>query len=504
MRANSRSSRAPRTKARVAGFPVRPPARGPADDHLTLDAYNGSLRFDITPDAATTLATRIGAYQEERDSGLVDTASAASGQYASTAIVHRMSSDSEWRMQGWVRASDFSNLSASVAPGRISTTVTNNQYATPSLGWGWNGALRGATPWMAWEMGADVRSAAGESREDFSFVAGAPTKNRVAGGHSLIGGIYAEGAHRADGWLLTAGIRADDWLTDDGHLVERLLSTGAITLKQHPPARYGIVPTARAGARKDFGDDLYLRSAAYAGFRVPTLNELYRPFRLGNNVTEANPALEPEKLYGIEGGVGGARGPLAWDATLFWNQLHSAITNVTIGMGPGIFPGVGFVPAGGLLIQRQNAGDINATGIEGEAHWRIGDDLSAWLAGEAVHARVDGGSQAPQLTGKQPAQAAPWTVTAGIRMNPLERVTASLDVRYEGPRYADDRNTLALASAATVDARIAWRVTDTIALYVAGDNLFDAAVASTEGSDHVVNYSAPRILRVGLSIIPLE
>ena len=483
-------------------IPVRPPARGAADDALTLDTDNASLGFDVSPDADTTIATRIGVYREERDSGLVNTTSAASGQDGSVTIVHRMSGDLEWRMQGWVRASGFSNISASVAPDRSFTTVTDNEYSTPALGWGWNGALRGATPWMIWEVGADMRSASGDSREHFSYVAGSPTKNRVAGGRSLIGGVYAEGAHRAGGWLFTAGIRADDWETDDGHLIERLIATDAITLDQHPPARHGIVPTARMGARRDFSDGLYLRSAAYAGFRVPTLNELYRPFRLGNNVTEANAALTPEKLYGFELGVGGAQGPVTWDATLFWNQLHSAITNVTIGVGPGTFPSVGFIPAGGLLIQRQNAGDINATGVEGEAHWRMDDDLSAWLASEAVDARVDGGTQAPQLTGKRPAQAAPWTLTAGLELSPFERLSASVDLRYEGPRFADDRNTLRLASAATIDARIAWRATDSIALYAAGDNLFNAAVPSTESADYVINYGAPRILRIGLSVIP--
>ena len=481
-------------------IPVRPPARGAADDRLTLDASNASLRFDVHPDADTIIAARIGAYREERDSGLVGAASEASGQYASLMAAHRLNDDLQLRLQGWVRDTDFSNSSVSIGPNRSFTTPTNDQYATPALGWGINAALRGSAPWLSWEVGADLRSADGESREHFAFVSGAFTKQRVAGGRSLIGGIYAEGAHRADGWLITAGLRADGWQTDDGHLIERLLSNDAVTLEQHPPSRHGIVPTARVGARKDFSEDFFLRSAAYAGFRVPTLNELYRPFRLGNNVTIANAALKPEKLYGAEAGIGGAHGPVTWGATLFWNQLHSAITNVTIGMGPGTFPGVGFIPAGGLLIQRRNAGDINAYGIEAEAHWYINDVFSARLAGEVVHARVAGGDDAPQLTGKRPAQAAPWAVTAGIDASPFDRVTASFDVRLEGPRFADDRNTLELDSAAIVDARLAWHITDSVALYAAADNLFDAAIASTESADHVINYSTPRILRVGVSI----
>ena len=43
-----------------------------------------------------------------------------------------------------------------------------------------------------------------------------------------------------------------------------------------------------------------LRTAAYRAFRLPTLNEYYRPFRVGSTVTEANPALKLETLDGAE------------------------------------------------------------------------------------------------------------------------------------------------------------------------------------------------------------
>ena len=47
-------------------------------------------------------------------------------------------------------------------------------------------------------------------------------------------------------------------------------------------------------------DAMELRAAGYTGFRVPTLNELYRPFRVGADATAANGAL---------GGYSGLDGP---------------------------------------------------------------------------------------------------------------------------------------------------------------------------------------------------
>ena len=41
-----------------------------------------------------------------------------------------------------------------------------------------------------------------------------------------------------------------------------------------------------------------VRAAAYRGWRLPTLNELYRPFRVGADATAANAALDPERLTG--------------------------------------------------------------------------------------------------------------------------------------------------------------------------------------------------------------
>ena len=272
-----------------------------------------------------------------------------------------------------------------------------------------------------------------------------------------------------------------------------------MTVNQTTPGKSGVVPTARLGLRQELGDGLYLRSAAYGGFRAPSLNELYRPFRLGNNITEANPGLTPEKLYGGELGLGQSGETFGWDATVFYNQLHGAITNVTLAHGPIVVPGLGTVPLGGLLIQRQNAGNIHAYGLESDAHWDLNDWLTLTAAFDYVDAHVEGGTLAAQLTGKRPAQAPRLTLTGGVRATPLERLTVTANLRYESTRFADDQNTLALAPAATLDARISYRLWNGLSAYLAGENLFDANVATTESADFVTNYASPRVLRIGLS-----
>ena len=180
------------------------------------------------------------------------------------------------------------------------------------------------------------------------------------------------------------------------------MQTGKSAITQHPADRSGAVPTGRLGLRHDFADGLYLRGAAYAGFRTATLNELHRSFRVGNDVTEANAGLSPEKLYGVEAGVGG-QGRFSWDADVFYNQLADAVTNVTIGKGPGSFPLAGFVPAGGTLFERENAGTVNAWGVEGDANYALAErfDLRRRRSPTPMPGST-AATAAPQLTGTAP------------------------------------------------------------------------------------------------------
>ncbi len=480
-------------------IPVSPAQRGPADDAVTLDARNASLRAQFEPLADTLIAARIGVYEEMRQSGLVGARSKADGFTSSFTVAHPESGDAlGWRLQAWLRNSGLMQTSAAIAPGRAFTTPSDDQYATPALGWGANAALRGTSSLFDWEIGMDVRAARGNSDEHYLYVSGAFTQNRISGGDSVVGGLYADAAHHSGPWLLTLGLRADIWSTTNGHLVQSALSTGSVTLDRQWPSRSGALPTARGGIRRNFSSGFYLRSAAYEGFRVPSLNELYRPFRLGNNITEANAALAPEQLYGAEIGAGQTHGALSWDITAFWNQLHRGITNVTVGHGPGMFPDAGFIPAGGTLIQRQNVGDINAPGLEGDVRYSM-DAIALHAGFDVLDQRVHGGTAAAQLTGKRPAQAPRATITGGFDASLGAGWSLSADARYESTRYADDKNTLRLAPAVTADAKLAWAMGDGVVLYVAGDNLFNASVATTESADGVVNYDAPRMITAGLS-----
>jgi len=477
--------------------------RGPADAPLNLATWETSARLQADAGRGV-FAMRAGIYDDERGSGLEGGHARARGESASLTYAAAPDTTSlGWRVQAWLRDSDLANRSVTVAPGRAFTTPANDQYATPAFGWGVNAALRGEAPSWEWELGGDARSYTGETQEHFFFLLGEFQRNRIAGGDELVAGLYGEATWHAAPWLVTGGLRMDYWQSTDAHRLERDIATGVPTLDIAAPDRDGTVPTARVGARRDLGGGLYARAAAYAGFRPPSLNEMHRPFRVGNDITEANPLLKPERLYGAEVALGSEGDGFSWATTAFYNVLDDAIANVTIlgppivHFGPVSFPVV--VPPGGALRQRQNAGRIDAVGLEAEAARNWGDALALRVAADFTSARVDGGDTEPQLTGKRPAQAPRVTITAGGDWRATERFALHADLRFESARFDDDLNTRRLNAAFIANARADWRLSDTLALYAEALNLFDADVETARTADGIASLDQPRTFWVGVT-----
>jgi len=479
--------------------PVRGPQRGAADTRTDLEAKSISGRIDLATGLGL-LSLRGGFFEEDRGAGLAGARANASGNVFSATLVKAPRGEAlGWKLQAWRRTSDLFNSSVAVAADRSSTTPANSQDKTPATGWGLNGALRQKVGGLEWELGADARLNDGEERERYSYSGGTYTRNRVAGGKTSVVGAYADGSWTTGPWLVAGGLRLDHWETTDGFRVERNALTGAVLLDQRPADRDGEVVSGRLGVTRDLGHDLTARVAGYTGFRPASLNELYRPFRVGNDVTEANAGLKPERLEGLETGLSrkGAKGLI--EATAFWNRIDDPIVNVTLGVGPGTFPIGGFIPAGGVLRQRQNAGSIDAVGLEGRAERKVGVvTLSSALS--VTDARVDGGSTAPQLTGKRPAQAPVWSATAGLSADLTETLVLATDLTWEGKRFEDDLNSRVLDPAYRLDARLDWRVRPLVTAYLAGDNLLDADIQTSRTADGVPGYAAPRIVRVGLRV----
>ncbi len=486
--------------------PVRGPAAGAADTPLDLDSRSAALRVDTALGQAN-LSVRAATWEEDRGSGLAGTRANASGHSLSATAAQTPTADGYgWRLQAWRIDSNLANSSASVSADRSTTTPANDQFKTPATGWGVNAALRRrmadfAGGRLEWELGADARFNDGETNELFSNPTGAGfTRIRRAGGKTAVAGAYVDASWIAADWLVAGGLRVDRWENTGGFRQENTLATRAVLLNESDPDRSGEVVSARLAVRRDLGGGYAARAAAYSGFRPATLNELHRPFRVGNDITEANAALTPETLKGVETGLAFDREGVRWSASVFWNQIEDAIVNVTLGSGPATFPRAGFVPAGGVLRQRQNAGTIDAWGVELTGALDLSSAVSLNAAASWTDAEIDGGSSAAQLTGLRPAQAPEWSATAALDWRATDRLTLALAARYESSRFDDDVNSRVLDAAVTLDGRAEWAFTPNAILWMAADNLFDEDVEVSETGTGVAGYGPPRTLSVGLRL----
>jgi iron complex outermembrane receptor protein len=280
---------------------------------------------------------------------------------------------------------------------------------------------------------------------------------------------------------LTGGLRADRWTISNGFFAERS-ANGNVVRDDNFADRASWETSARVGALYAPRDDFALRAAAYTGFRLPTLNELYRPFTVFPIATRANAALNVEKLRGVEAGfdLRPANG-ISFGATLFYNRLNDAIANITIGPN---------------LRQRGNVDAVVAKGLEltGEAIFG-----AVALSGSYAYSdsKVRASGSAAALNGLSPAQSPRHAANATLRWTPNAGAVFSATARYVGAQFEDDLESNILPSALTFDGFAQAPITRQVALTARVENIFDKAVV-TRKVDSSADLGTPRIVWIGL------
>lgn len=483
--------------ARGDGFvPVAAEDRGPIDRAAPYEQASLALRGVTAIGGTTELQASVSGFRDRRDRGVDFTAIKSDGADASVRIVGR--GRWKWSALAYVQTRAFASAFASVNDARTSVTPTLDQYNVPSTGVG--GRVEIQPPLgddVTLRLGAEARRVSGKTQELFTYVAGLPTRRREAGGESLTFGGFANLRAEHGPLEIEAGARLDRWQIKGGHLVERPVAGGAALTDLAFADRSGWEGSAWLGGSLKLAEPVQLRGIGYRSWRLPTLNELYRPFRVGADATAANAALDPERLWGAEGGVDvDAGGGLSFHVTGYWNRLDGAIANVTLANGPGSFPGVGFVSAAGMYRRRQNLDAIRVRGVESHAQLRRGafEVNLGWLHADA---RVRASGAAAGLDGLRPPQTARDSGTATLGWSRGD-AAASLTARYIGTQFEDDQNSRRLRDALTVDALAAVPLGRGLIVRIRGENLFDARVEAGISGPGVIERASPRTVWFGI------
>ncbi|MCG6927489.1 MAG: TonB-dependent receptor [Acidobacteria bacterium] len=388
-----------------------------------------------------------------------------------------------WSLRLWGSSQELRQAFSAVAPDRGTERLTRLQRVpadAAGLSGQWSRALGGHNHLVA---GLEGRRVSGSTHETGS-IGGAATSELDAGGTQLSAAAFVSDRFQAHPrWLLTAAGRLDVWAQRDGHSFLTPLVATVDTAESRFTNRSETALSPRLGVLFRASSVVALSASAYGAFRGPTLNELYRGFRVGQTVTRANPALVAERLWGGELGALLARGPLALRLTVFDAEVRDAVANVTV------------ETTGSLVTrQRRNLGRVRSTGLEVEAEARAGARSTVTAGYTLIDSRVRSFAADPTLEGRKLPHIPRHQAVLQARYDSDWRL--GLQARWVGDAWEDDRNTLVLDSAFLLDLFVARRIASGLEVFAAAENLLDADVVV--GRTPVRKLGAPRMIRGGL------
>ena len=334
-------------------------------------------------------------------------------------------------------------------------------------------------------IGADVRRVEGRSDEQLPSASG-PTPRTSAGGRQLLAGVFLGDTVAIGARIhLAASFRVDHWRNYGARTLA--FASPAITIPQQQLllARSADSFSPSLGANIKIARGVSLKGSGYGSFRAPTLNELYRAFRLGNVQTLANDALRSERLWGGEGGVLIGTDRLYGSASVFYDEIHDAIGNRTLSTTATL-----------ITRQRQNIGTIRTRGFDFETHFALTPHFSANGSYEYVDAIVLR-SLDPALVGLAVPQVPRHAGSAGFSYT-ARRWSSTIAGRYVSRQFDDDLNQFPLAGYFSADGRLEFRVAERVSAFVAVENGLDRdfAVARTPA----LMVGAPRLVRAGVTL----
>jgi outer membrane receptor protein involved in Fe transport len=479
---------------------VAPEDRGPIDQAAASEHrwFSGKWRETLATGLQVSVTART--YREKRNNGTPYQQNSSREDFASVALAGRADAGFAWDAVAYAQDQRFASTFSSVNAARSAETPASDQFAVPAvaLGAAWTGVWRSHADTRT-SAGLDYRRVHGETRENYTYSAGNFSRQRVAGGTQDITGLFAmhERALTPD-LRATFGGRLDFWRESNGHRRETERATGNALRNDTYASADGMEFSPSAGLVWQTAPAWRVRLAAQHAFRRPTLNELYRPFRVGNVITEANAALATEHATSAELGLEYRHDALTLGAAAFWNDLRDAVGNVTLYRGPGTFPIVGFVPAGGLGRQRLNLDRIRVQGLELSARWQPITTLTITADYLYNDAKVQAAGVAPALVGRRLAQVPRHVATFGATWQPIAKLTFTPRVRFMGRQSEDDENLLRLGAALVVDFGARCQLTPNAELFVSLENLTDARIETGRSPDGLVNTGTPRSVSGGL------
>ncbi len=466
-----------------------------------FDRLNLKYNFELKPNLVWH--SGISYLHEDRVNGLENSTNRTKSVRINTGLVNNGADDElKWQLNAFFHDVSFQNTFASVTEDRSSSRVVLDQFDVPSKGYGANGLVtKSFANGTFIEAGFDHRHMEGETNELYRNLGAGFTRQRKAGGVENITGAFVElGKQFSERLLISAGARLDRWEVKEGTREEINTDNNTITRNDTISPKEGSVANYRIGAKYNVSDSLSFQGSVYSGFRVPTLNELFRPYRVRNDIVEANPDLKPERLRGVDVGANiNISDELKLELWYFKNWIKDGVANVTLHFGPGFFPPTGFVPAGGSLSQRQNIEEITAEGLDVNLLWQAHRTLKLKASYLYSNPHITKSANAPDLENKRLARSSKHNISFTANYESEAPISAMLELKYSSSQFENLLNTITLESFIQVNVMGFYRLNEGVKFFAGVENMLDEEIQSAISSSGLITITAPRHITFGVS-----
>lgn len=390
-------------------------------------------------------------------------------------------------MRAYGGKQEYDQSFSAVTPDRSSESLTRLQYV-PSESVGCNVQWNGNFWRAAVFAGFDGREVRGRSDET-GFAGNIATSESSAGGREFTTGVFTGGIVSLSSRLQIGGaLRYDHWRNHRGFSVTRTLSTGTTSTTEFPDRSESAL-NPRVSALYRISTNVSIAGAISAGFRRPTLNELYRNFRVGDVLTLANANLRAERAIGSDAAIllSGFNRRLFMRSGWFCMEVSENISNVTLSVSPNL-----------IIRQRQNVGRTRSCGLETDGQFRISKRLRVSGGYLFADARVRSFPANTSLEDLLIPQVARHQITFQGEYSDPKIATVAVQLRSASSQFDDDQNQFQLAGFTTVEAFISRQLTSRVAIFAAVENLFDRRIES--GRTPVLTLASPRTIRIGVRL----
>ena len=473
---------------RTTGYVLTEPiSRGPVDMPAGFRASN--LRVRVETDLADGLSVffRPAYFSESRTNGTplqtnrtVSRDAVLGGRAAGRrGGIGRSGLAFDWRIFGGTQGYDQSF--SAVGSGRLTENLTRLQRS-PSRHFGVSTQFSAVAGPHTIVGGFEARGISGSSNE-VVFAGGGPSLLVGSGGRERSVGLFLQDIFSiSDRVLISASVRFDRWEMLRGLASTRDLASGTISATEFPD-RSETAISPRFSLLVRASDNISVHVSASRSFRAPTLNELYRGFRVGNVVTEANENLQAERAFNFESGASVTFGLVSFRATAFVVDVTDAIGNVTISSTPTL-----------ITRQRMNAGRTRSVGFESDAEIRLrGLTLNAGY--QFADSTVAAFPTNPDLIGLRVPQVARNQFTAQAAYH-LGRWSFAVQSRASGEQFDDDLNAFRLEPFIQTDVFASGRIARRLTLFFSVENITNSRYSV--GRTPLRTIGAPVGFRTGL------